>query len=133
MHGLQSYNIETRLCVVCPYDYYYYVITLTIYLRHSQYRSRLFRSLLSCHTKFYGKSSESKQIIRADHAQPRFNIISLKTMVGWDLILYPILHQFFENDTVLCFPDVVWKVVENFCTTVSETSTFSSQLYFRHP
>ena len=46
--------------------------------------------------------------------------------VGWDLIPYPILHQFFENVSVLCFPDVVWKVVENFCTTVSETSTFSS-------
>ena len=45
--------------------------------------------------------------------------------VGWDLISYPLLHQFLENDTVLCFPDVVWKVVENFCTIVSETSTFS--------
>ena len=76
-HDLQSYKIETPICVVCPYDYYYYVITLTTY---SQYRSRLFRSLLSCHTKFCGKSSESKQIIRADHAQPRFNIIALKTM-----------------------------------------------------
>ena len=32
----------------------------------------------------------------------------------------------FENDSVLCFPDVVWKVVENFCTTVTETSTCSS-------
>ena len=46
--------------------------------------------------------------------------------VGRDLIPYPILHQFFENDSVLCFLDVVWKTVEKFCTTVSETSTFSS-------
>lgn len=42
--------------------------------------SRLYRSLLSCQTKFCGKSSESKQIIRADHAQPRLNITALKTM-----------------------------------------------------
>ena len=38
--------------------------------------------------------------------------------VGCDLIPYPILHQFFENDSVLCFPDDVWKVVEDFFTTV---------------
>ena len=42
--------------------------------------------------------------------------------VGWDLISYPLLHQFLENDTVLCFSDVVWKVVDNFCTTVSVLS-----------
>ena len=34
--------------------------------------------------------------------------------VGYDLIPYPILHQFFENDSVLCFPDVVWKVEVSF-------------------
>ena len=45
--------------------------------------------------------------------------------VGWDLIPYPVLHQFFENGTVLCFSDLDWKTVENFCSTVSETSTFS--------
>ena len=28
-----------------------------------------------------------------------------------DLIPYPILHQFFENDTVLCFPDCNSKIV----------------------
>ena len=54
-----------------PYNYCYYVISLTTYLRHSQYRWRLFQSLLSCHTKFCGQSSESKQIIRTDHIQPR--------------------------------------------------------------
>ena len=54
--------------------------------------------------------------------------------VGWDLIPYPVLHQFFENGTVLCFSDLDWKTVEHFCTTVSETSTFSCYcMYSLHP
>ena len=53
--------------------------------------------------------------------------------VGWDLIPYPLLHQCLENVSVLCFSGLDWKTVENFCTTVSETSTFSVFMYFWHP
>ena len=35
-------------------------------------------------------------------------------LVGWDLIPYPLLHQCFENVSVLCFSDLDWKTVENF-------------------
>ncbi len=54
--------------------------------------SRLFRSLLSCHTKFCGKSSESKQIIRADYASPRFNLISKDYDQLQEFMIYHI-HQ----------------------------------------
>ena len=65
-HGRSSFYSVLLLLLVWPYGSHQYVITLTSYLRHSQYRSRLFQSLLSRHTKFCGKSSESKQIIRSD-------------------------------------------------------------------
>jgi hypothetical protein len=69
------------------------------------------------------------KIYKYKYKLSKINILS----VGWDLIPYPVLHQFFENDTVLCFPDVDWKTVENFCTTLRETSTFSVFMYFWHP
>ena len=65
-HGRSSLYRVLLLLLVWPYGLHQYVITVTTYLRHSQYRLRLFRSLLSCHTKFCGKSSESKQMLRSD-------------------------------------------------------------------
>ena len=37
-HGCLSFNAETLLHVVLPYDYYYYVKTLTTYFRHLEFK-----------------------------------------------------------------------------------------------
>ena len=37
-HGRLSFNTETFLYVVSPYDYYYYVKTLTTYFRHLEFK-----------------------------------------------------------------------------------------------
>ena len=58
--------IPKLLDVVSPYGHYYYVITLTTYFRHSLYSSRLFLSLLSCHTIFCGRSHKYFVLIRRD-------------------------------------------------------------------
>ena len=55
------------LYMVSPYSHYNNVKTLTTYFRHSEYSSRLFRSLLSCHTIFCGKSHKYFVLIRWDH------------------------------------------------------------------
>ena len=37
-HGCLSFYTETLLYVVSPYDYYYYVKTLTTYFRHLEFK-----------------------------------------------------------------------------------------------
>ena len=37
-HGRLSFNTETLLYVVLPYDYYYYVKTLTTYFMHLEFK-----------------------------------------------------------------------------------------------
>ena len=54
--------------MVSPYGYYYYVIILTTYFRHSYCSSRFFRSLLSCPTIFCGRSH--KYVFCFDMARP---------------------------------------------------------------
>ena len=66
--------------MVSSYGYYCYVITVLTNFRHSQYRSRHFQSLLSCHTIFCGKSAESKQIVRSDHTS---GVSVLKVYQPW--------------------------------------------------
>ena len=66
--------------MVLSYGYYYYIITVPTNFRHSQYRSRHFQSLLSCHTIFCGKSAESKQIVRSDHTS---SVSVLKVYRPW--------------------------------------------------